>query len=342
MCLAEYRGFFHIGMVTRNERNAIIQHGTMTMIRRRPLEDGGGWAEWCITEDAELGLRLFEEGYKALYIPATYGRGLIPDTFADFKKQRHRWAYGAVRILLAHRRELLGLKRTKLTTGQRWHFWAGWLPWFADGFNLLFNFAALAWSVAMVLYPHQVTPPYMTIALVPLVLFGFKMIKSFVLYRRRVDASFRQSAAAGLAGLGLSHTIARATAAGLLSGKLAFFRTPKLASAPALIRALADAREEVLLLIAFWLGAFAVLQRDDAHMLDVRVWAAVLLVQSVPYLASLLVSLISANPKLPAGLVGPLAEMRDAPAAPADAEAGAVGVGNEQESIVAARQARDG
>ncbi|MCF7994387.1 MAG: glycosyltransferase, partial [Chromatiaceae bacterium] len=31
MCLAEYRGFFHIGMVTRNERNAIIQHGTMTM-----------------------------------------------------------------------------------------------------------------------------------------------------------------------------------------------------------------------------------------------------------------------------------------------------------------------
>ena len=30
MCYAEYRGFFHIGMITRNERNAIIQHGTMT------------------------------------------------------------------------------------------------------------------------------------------------------------------------------------------------------------------------------------------------------------------------------------------------------------------------
>jgi len=311
MCLAEYRGFFHIGMVTRNERNAIIQHGTMTMIRRGPLEQGG-WAEWCITEDAELGLRLFEQGYKALYIPATYGRGLIPDTFADFKKQRHRWAYGAVRILIAHRRELLGLRRTRLTGGQRWHFLSGWLPWFADGFNLLFNFAALAWSVAMVLFPLQVTPPYMSIALVPLVLFGFKMLKSFVLYRLRVDATFRQSLAAGLAGLGLSHTIARATAAGLFSrGKLGFFRTPKLAKAPALIRALADAREEALLLIAFWLGAFAVMQRDDAYMLDVRIWAAVLLVQSVPYLASVLVSLISAKPNLSADLVGPLAEMRD-------------------------------
>ena len=34
ICYAEYKGFFHIGMVTRNDRNAIIQHGTMTMIRR--------------------------------------------------------------------------------------------------------------------------------------------------------------------------------------------------------------------------------------------------------------------------------------------------------------------
>jgi len=314
MCLAEYRGFFHIGMVTRNERNAIIQHGTMTMIRRGPLEDGG-WAEWCITEDAELGLRLFERGYKALYIPATYGRGLIPDTFADFKKQRYRWAYGAVRILIAHRRELLGLRRTALTGGQRWHFLAGWLPWFADGFNLLFNFAALAWTAAMVLYPFQVMPPYMSIALIPLVLFSFKMLKSFVLYRRRVDASFRQSLAAGLAGLALSHTIARASTAGLISGKLAFFRTPKLATTTALLRALADAREEVLLLVAFWLGAFAVMQRDDAAMLDVRVWTAVLLVQSVPYLASLLVSLISALPRLPASLVGTMTEMRNAPTA---------------------------
>ncbi len=68
--MAEYRGFFHIGMVTRNERNAIIQHGTMTMVRRQVLDEVGGWAEWCITEDAELGLRIFERGYEAIYIAA--------------------------------------------------------------------------------------------------------------------------------------------------------------------------------------------------------------------------------------------------------------------------------
>src|SRR5262249_14367799 len=34
MCYAEYSGFFYFGMQTRNERNAIIQHGTMTLVRR--------------------------------------------------------------------------------------------------------------------------------------------------------------------------------------------------------------------------------------------------------------------------------------------------------------------
>ncbi len=316
MCLAEYRGFFHIGMVTRNERNAIIQHGTMTMIRRDALDGVGGWAEWSITEDAELGLRLFEAGWMALYLPCTYGRGLIPDTFADFKKQRFRWAYGAVRILRHHRRELLGLRETKLSTGQRYHFVAGWLPWFADGFNLLFNFAALAWSVAMVLFPLQVMPPYATIAAVPLVLFLFKVSKSFFLYRRRVTATLRQSLAAGIAGLALSHTIARAMFAGLVTGNLGFFRTPKLADAPAVVRALADAREEALFAIAFWLAAALVLLRDDGYMLDVRIWATVLFVQSIPYFASVLVSLASAWSNLSAELVGPMAEMGRGDAAP--------------------------
>ena len=56
----EYRGFFHIGMVERDEHNAIIQHGTMCVVRREAMERIGGWAEWCITEDTELGLRVFE------------------------------------------------------------------------------------------------------------------------------------------------------------------------------------------------------------------------------------------------------------------------------------------
>ena len=48
------------------------------------LEEVGGWAEWCITEDTELGLRLFEAGFEAAYIPQTMGAGLEPDTLEAF------------------------------------------------------------------------------------------------------------------------------------------------------------------------------------------------------------------------------------------------------------------
>jgi exo-beta-1,3-glucanase (GH17 family)/cellulose synthase/poly-beta-1,6-N-acetylglucosamine synthase-like glycosyltransferase len=306
MCHAEYRGFFHIGMVTRNERNAIIQHGTMTMVRRQVLEEVGGWGEWSITEDAELGLRIFEAGHAATYVPQSYGRGLMPDTFLDFKKQRFRWAYGAVLIMRQHLAELLGLKKTALTRGQRYHFLAGWLPWLADGFNLAFNLAAIAWTAGMVWAPDQFAPPHVIFAALPLALFLFKMSKMFFLYRLRVQASLRQSLAAGLAGLAVSHVIARAMLTGFITRKIGFFRTPKQAAAHGPLQALMDAREELLFLAALALGAFAVGLREDGDMLDVRVWAVMLLVQCIPYAAAVLVSLISAIPRLPGRLVGPM------------------------------------
>ncbi|MCR3865211.1 glycosyltransferase, partial [Pseudomonas aeruginosa] len=106
LCYAEYKGFFHIGMVTRNDRDAIIEHGTMTMIRRSVLDELR-WPEWCITEDAELGLRVFEKGLSAAYFERSYGKGVMPDTFIDFKKQRFRWAYGAIQIMKRHTDALL-------------------------------------------------------------------------------------------------------------------------------------------------------------------------------------------------------------------------------------------
>jgi cellulose synthase/poly-beta-1,6-N-acetylglucosamine synthase-like glycosyltransferase len=304
MCQAEYRGFFRIGMVTRNERNAIIQHGTMTMVRRRVLEEVGGWAEWCITEDAELGLRIFEHGYAATYVAHSYGKGLMPDTFLDFKKQRFRWAYGAVLIMRQHLAALLGLDKTRLTAGQRYHFLAGWLPWLADGFNLAFNLAAIGWSAAMVLMPDAVAPPHIIFAVLPLTLFLFKISKMFFLYRLRVGASLRQSLAAGLAGLALSHVIARAMLTGFVTRHIGFFRTPKRAQAHGVLQALLDAREELLFLAAMLLAAFAVTQRIDGDMLDIRIWSLMLLIQGVPYAAAGLLSLISAAPRLPGGLVG--------------------------------------
>jgi cellulose synthase/poly-beta-1,6-N-acetylglucosamine synthase-like glycosyltransferase len=301
MCYAEYRGFFYIGMVTRNERNAIIQHGTMTMVRRKVLERVGRWNEVSITEDAELGLRIFEHGFEATYVPKSYGKGLIPDTFLNYKNQRFRWAYGAMKIMRSHARQLFTRSCENLTVGQRYHFIAGWLPWIADGINLIFNFLALGWSLGMIFAPRYVDPPLIIFSILPLSLFLFKVSKLIYLYRGiKVVGTTRQTLAAAISGLALSHTIAKAMLLGLFSKDKPFLRTPKLAHSAALLKAIRAAREETLLLAALCLSAWGILHLHGSENMDLLLWVSVLLVQSIPYAASLGMSIISGFPHLPA------------------------------------------
>ncbi len=303
MCYAEYRGFFNIGMVVRNERNAIIQHGTMTMVRKKVLEEVGAWAEWCITEDAELGLKIFEKGYEAFYVPKSYGWGLMPDTFVDFKKQRFRWAYGSVQIMKFHLRALLNKETTQLTYGQRYHFVAGWLPWIADSINLIFTVSALAWSLAMIYQPLKVDAPMMILSIVPLTFFVFKVAKMLYLYHKRVNASTSQTLASAVAGLALTHTIAKAMLFGLLTKHLPFFRTPKKVAGSKFCYALQAAREEGLMAVALLLSACCLFKQQGADTYDHLVWVILLLVQSTPYIAAVAMSFISACAQFPQKLV---------------------------------------
>lgn len=304
MCYSEYAGFFYIGMITRNERNAIIQHGTMTMVRKQVLEEVGGWAEWCITEDAELGLRIFEQGYEAYYIPRSYGRGVMPDTFIDYKKQRFRWAYGSVQILKHHARYLFSRRDCRLSPGQRYHFIAGWLPWFADGFNLLFNLAAIGWSLAMVWAPKTIDPPMLLFSLLPVALFFFKTAKLIYIYKSRIGASTLQTLLGGLAGLALAHTISRAVLQGIFTRGLPFIRTPKHAAKTGLWSVITSTREEILLLIALWSAVYAIVIMHGVDSADTLFWLGVLLIQSLTYLAALLVAVVAAMPEWSARLIG--------------------------------------
>jgi exo-beta-1,3-glucanase (GH17 family)/cellulose synthase/poly-beta-1,6-N-acetylglucosamine synthase-like glycosyltransferase len=296
LCYAEYKGFFHIGMVTRNDRNAIIQHGTMTMIRRSVMDELK-WADWTICEDAELGLRVFKKGYAAAYAHDSFGKGLMPDTFIDFKKQRFRWAYGAIQIMKGHARSLFLGKDCQLKRGQRYHFIAGWLPWVADGLNIFFTVGALLWSAAMIIVPQRVDPPLLIFAIPPLALFVFKVAKIVFLYRRAVGVNLKDAFCAALAGLALSHTIAKAVLYGFFTTSIPFFRTPKMRSAHGLMVALAEAREEVFVMLLLWGAAAGIAIVQGLPSADVKFWVAMLLVQSLPYLAALIMALLSSLPK---------------------------------------------
>ena len=292
----EYAGFFHAGMVTRNQRNAIIQHGTMTLVRRSALETAGGWAEWTICEDAELGLRLFRGGWQAVYSSRSFGRGVMPDDFAAFRKQRARWACGAMQIVRGHLGALVSPFRRELTLGQRWHFVTGWMPWVGDALGLMFLLLGLVWSVGLVLAPMRFEFPVVLFMLPTIGLFGFKLAHLAALYRSRVPCGAADRWGAALAGLALSHTIAKAVWKGLLTRNCRFLRTPKMADAPALVQGLAMAMEEGVLLVLTWSALAAVAWAHRFATWEASLWCLVLLVQSLPYLAAVTVPVLAALP----------------------------------------------
>lgn len=75
-----------------------------------------------------------------------------------------------------------------------------------------------------------------------------------------------------------------------------FFRTPKRADASALRNALLSAREEILLLTAMLTAAITISSMPNTSTLDMHLWVVVLLVQAMPYVAALIVAIISGAP----------------------------------------------
>ncbi len=308
----EYDGFFRIGMHHRNERDAIIQHGTMTLVKKNALVETGGWSEWCICEDAELGLRLMNAGWETRYIDEVLGRGLTPSNFAGYKSQRFRWAFGAMQILKRRWNWLLGrqdaarkdsaregkpiVKRRGLTAGQRFHFLTGWFSWFADALHLFFTLASLAWTVGMLLNPENFSLP-LDLFVIPVL--GFFVLKAWFgpsLYRARVPCGWRDVFGASVASMALSHSIARGILAGLIQKQGTFVVTPKswqTGKKKSAFAWLSAVREEALMAFAIILAIGSVLALMPRQY-ESLLWVGILATQAIPYLSSLACALISA------------------------------------------------
>lgn len=296
LCHWEYAGFFRIGMVQRNESNAIIQHGTMTLVRKSALNSVGDWGEWCICEDSELGLRLYRAGHDSVYVPESFGRGVTPDTLSGYINQRHRWVYGAMQILKRHWRAFLPGRQSGLTSAQQYYFIAGWLPWFSDALALLFTFASILLSAQILLDPVHGELPVNAFILPTIGLFAFKVLRTLWLYHARVGCTLLQTLGAATAGLALTHTVAKAAWQGLFTSGRPFMRTPKFERQRPFIAGLVTIWQELMLLFLLASAAVAMLSVEHFNNLNGHLWVAVLIVQSAPYVASLFLLLVNVIP----------------------------------------------
>ena len=226
-----YSYFFAVSQPSRNERDGAIFAGTMGLIRRVALEQLGGWDEWCITEDAELSLRLLRAGWSGLHVDQSWGKGIMPLTFEALKGQRYRWCFGGIQIMRMHWRSLLPGRQSKenrLDTGQRWSYFSGGLQWYGDLLGLIFLVFLLAGAVNLATGGGELFRKLTAflVATVPvLVLLG--LVRAVALLRRGTGASWRDALGAFLIWQSTSLVVARASVLGLFAKKAAFLVTPK-------------------------------------------------------------------------------------------------------------------
>jgi cellulose synthase/poly-beta-1,6-N-acetylglucosamine synthase-like glycosyltransferase/exo-beta-1,3-glucanase (GH17 family) len=280
---AEYAGFFDIGMVERNEVNAIIVHGTMCLIRRTAMDAAGGWSSDTICEDSDLGLTILELGWRTLYTNRRYGWGLLPQDYLAFKIQRARWAGGAVQIVKKHWRKFLP-GRSLLDHDQKREFAFGWLSWF--GSEIVAVAAAMLNLVWLPFIAFQLVAIPDPLLLLPSIAAFLVSLLHFVsAYRTRVAISYPQMLGAMVVFMSMQWTVASAAfKAALPAQKNYFHRTRK--GGGYIARARFAAIPEAVLGALLLAGGITVLVTNIYRLLEIDLFAGILIIQSLPFLSA--------------------------------------------------------
>jgi len=287
----EYAVFFATGMVSLDEARAGITVGTMSLIRRAALERAGGWATWCLTEDSELAIRIHALGYQSVYLTDPYGRGLIPETFGGYRRQRYRWTYGPVQEFQRHWRLFLPGRLaapSALTGQQKLHHANHGLDVMCIGVRALCFLWAAAAAASLVAHHERVPMPAELWVAATCLLAGH-LIMRWLTYRRAVRASARQALGGILAFAALTHVITTASLRAVACHPARWQRTSKFRQPQRGLRALACARGETVLGLAGLLVAGALIAVHGGGI--VTALAIGLAVQALTYLTAPAVAL---------------------------------------------------
>jgi len=122
--------FFRVIQRGKDFWNSAFFCGSCAVVRRRTLDDIGGFATGTITEDLHTSVRIHAKGWKSVYHSEALAFGLAPESIEPFLSQRIRWGQGAMHVW---RTEGLLLHKG-LTLAQRINYFASAVTYF-DGWQ---------------------------------------------------------------------------------------------------------------------------------------------------------------------------------------------------------------
>ncbi|WP_199255199.1 glycosyltransferase family 2 protein [Mycolicibacterium mengxianglii] len=141
----EYDQWFGVVLpAIQDAKCAVPLGGTSNHMPTAVWREVGGWDEYNVTEDADLGVRLARYGYRTIILDSITLEEANSDII-NWIRQRSRWYKGYLQTMIVHLRHPLVLRRAIGTKAVlRLISMTGAVP-LGNAFNLLFWFALLCW-----------------------------------------------------------------------------------------------------------------------------------------------------------------------------------------------------
>ena len=228
-------GHFILEHGARSRANYFFNfNGTAGILRRRMIDDAGGWQADTLTEDSDLSYRAQLKGWRFVYVPGVDCPSELPVEMHGFQVQQSRWAKGLTQVAM---KILPDVVRAKLPWRVKAEAFLHLTP--NISYPLMMVVSALMLPVMIVRF--YMGPFQMVFLDLPLIIASFWSISAFyvVAYRELYPKHWKRSICLlpMLMAVGVALTIinTRAVLEALLGIRSAFVRTPKYAIEGALV-----------------------------------------------------------------------------------------------------------
>jgi len=147
--------------------------GTNFVMWHHIIKKLGGWDEEALTEDSELSIRIYEEGYKIKFIPYAITYEQEPQLWGTWIKQRMRWVRGNNYVVKKFWKEILHFKSKRMAFDLLYTLSLYYIFFVAVVFSDLLFLVSLFQLVAI-----SLPGPYTFVWVTSLILFLFELFLS--------------------------------------------------------------------------------------------------------------------------------------------------------------------
>jgi cellulose synthase/poly-beta-1,6-N-acetylglucosamine synthase-like glycosyltransferase len=147
--------------------------GTNFVMWNHLIQKLGGWDEEALTEDSELSIRIYEEGYKIKFIPYAVTYEQEPQQWGVWIRQRMRWVLGNNYVVKKFWKEIPHFKSKRLAFDLLYTLSLYYIFFFAVVFSDILFIVSLFQLVAI-----SLPGPYTFVWVTSLILFIFEIFLS--------------------------------------------------------------------------------------------------------------------------------------------------------------------